>query len=106
MTVDSEISHPHTWEDVGTLTRGRKVGRERVLWSPDQGYQFQSHSCRIRDRLEGKARLVVLSRERTHGSRGPSLAPVLPPMWFILVYLLSQSRSTFSVFPSFSSYSL
>lgn len=35
MIVDSEILYLYIWEDVGILIRGRKVGRERVLWSLD-----------------------------------------------------------------------
>lgn len=57
--------------------------------------------------VEVNAGSAMLSKEaQTHRSRWLSLAPLLPPTWFILIYLLSLSHSTFPVTPSFHSYRL
>ena len=105
--VKPESSHPHTWEKVGSSPRGSKVARERFVWSPDQRYQCKGHLCAGNRQSGGECMAGgALKETQTHGSRWLSLAPLLPPTWFILVYLSSLSHRTFPVTPLFYSYSL
>lgn len=104
--VNSEISHPHTWQNVEAWTRGRKV-RGRFLWSPEQRYEFTSHVCSGNSHRGGKSMVDgPLQESRDTWEQMAQSVSYTTPTWFILVYLSSLSGSTFSVSSSFYSYGL
>lgn len=75
--INSEISHPHTLENVGTWTRGRKV-RDRFCGVQSKEANLQVMCVVVVDPGKVKARLVAVSKgAHTRGSRWPSLASKL-----------------------------
>lgn len=74
--VDSEISHPHTWESMGTWSSSQQM-RDRFLWSPEQRRQFMSHVGDGNKPMGGEDMVFLFKGAHTRGSRWASLAPML-----------------------------